>query len=72
MIGSRVDPDDHLLTRSLFGTDDAEPTQEMILAWVAEQGFGRACVSTIELSVGAAVTVILTDGDERIFARRPL
>jgi hypothetical protein len=45
----------------VFGTDDLGTARGMILDWVAGQGFGRARVTAIELSVGAAVTVSLAD-----------
>jgi hypothetical protein len=54
-------PKDRLLVRSVFGTDDLRTTQGIILDWVAGQGFGRARVAAIELSVGAAVTVTSAD-----------
>jgi len=61
MITEWTDPEDRLLARSVFGTDDPKTVQSMILDWVAEQGFGLSCVSVIEFSVGAAVTVTLPD-----------
>jgi hypothetical protein len=57
MIEGWTDPEDRLLARSVFGTDDPGTARGMILDWVAGQGFGRARVTAIELSVGAAVTV---------------
>ena len=61
MIEGWTDPEDWLLARSVFGTDDLGIARGMILDWVAGQGFGRACVTAIELSVGAAVTVTLAN-----------
>jgi hypothetical protein len=61
MIEGWSDPEDRLLARSVFGTDDLGTVRGMILDWVGGQGFGRAHVTAIELSVGAAVTVTLAD-----------
>ena len=61
MIEGWTDPEDRLLARSVFGTDDLGTARGMILGWVAGQGFGRARVTAIELSVGAAATVSLAD-----------
>ena len=61
MIERWTDPADRLLARSVFETDDLETTRGMIADWVAGQGFGRARVTAIELSVGAAVTVTRAD-----------
>jgi hypothetical protein len=52
----------------VFGTDNSEAVDELILAWTAEQGLGGACVSSIELSIGAAVIVTLSDGS-KIFVK---
>ena len=68
MIEGWTDPEDRLLARSVFGTDDLWTARGMILDWVAGQGFGRARVTAIELSVGAAVTVTLADRS-RIFVK---
>src|SRR5919202_1339152 len=62
MIESWTDPEDRLLARSVFGTDDLGTARGMILDWVARQGFGRARVTAVELSVGAVATVALADG----------
>jgi hypothetical protein len=61
MIEGWTDPEDRLLARAVFGTDDLGAARGTILDWVAGQGFGRARVAAIELSVGAAVTVCLAD-----------
>lgn len=61
MIEGWTDPEDRLLARGVFGTDDLGTARGMILDWVAGQGFGRARVTAIELSVGAAVTASLAD-----------
>ena len=62
MIESWTDPEDRLLARSVFGTDDLGTARGMILDWVARRGFGRARVTAVELSVGAVATVVLADG----------
>ena len=62
MIESWTDPEDRLLARSVFGTDDLGTARGMILDWVARRGFGRARVTAVELSVGAVATVALADG----------
>ena len=61
MIEGWTDPEDRLLARSVFGTDDLGTARGMILDWVAGQGFGRARVTAVELSVGAVATVALAD-----------
>ncbi len=61
MIENWTDPGDRLLARSVFGTDDLGTARGMILDWVAGQGFGRARVTAVELSVGAVATVALAD-----------
>ena len=63
-----TDPEDRLLARSVFGTDDPETARGMILDWVVGQGFGRARVTAVELSVGAGMTVTLADRS-RIFVK---
>jgi hypothetical protein len=64
MIERWTNADDRLLARSVFGTDNSEAVDELILARTAEQGLGGACVSSIELSIGAAVIVTLSDGSK--------
>jgi hypothetical protein len=68
MIERWTHADDRRLARSVFGTDNSEAVDELILDWTAEQSLGGACVSSIELSVGAAVTVTLSDGS-KIFVK---
>ena len=63
--GMMIEP----IARSVFGTGDLASARGMILDWVAGQGFGcGARVTAIELSVGAAVTVILAE-HTRIFVK---
>ena len=64
MIEEWSDPEDRLLARAVFGTGDLQAIGGMILGWAAAQGFGRASVTGIELSVGAAVTTTLNDGPQ--------
>ncbi len=67
MIEGWTDPEDRLLARSVFGTDDLGTARGMILDWVAGQSFGRARVTAIELSVGAVATVALADRARVVF-----
>src|SRR3954447_23665946 len=52
MIEGWTDPEDRLLARRVFGTEDSEAARDMILEWTAAQGFRRARVTAIELSAG--------------------
>ncbi len=61
MLEDWSDSEDRLLAHDVFGTDSPKAVQEMILDWVAKHGFGRACVSAVGFSVGAAVTLMLPD-----------
>jgi hypothetical protein len=56
-----TDPEEQLLAHSVFGTSERAAVVSMILDWTNAHGFGQACVSAIEVSVGAAVTVTLPD-----------
>lgn len=56
------------LARSIFRIDDRSRAERMILDWVALQGFGRGKVKSIEMSVGAAITIELSDGS-RVFVK---
>ena len=47
MIEGWTDPEDRLLARGVFGTDDLGTARGTILDWVAGQGFGRARVTAI-------------------------
>jgi hypothetical protein len=68
MIAEWTDPEDELLARSVFGTNDLGIVLGMVLDWLARHGVHRALVSAIEFSVGAAVTVALPDGT-RVFLK---
>src|ERR1700688_1258205 len=52
-----TDPDDRLLASSIFGADHVREVEDMILTWTVRHGFDECRVDTIELSVGAAVTI---------------
>ena len=62
------DAEDRVLARSVFGTDDAEVAERLVLDWAARQGFGPGTVDGIVLSIGAGATVSLPDGS-RIFVK---
>ena len=59
MIEEWTDPSDRLLARAVFGTDRADEAERIILAWARTKGFGDGQVSSVEISVGAAVTLQL-------------
>ena len=59
MIAEWTDREDRLLARSIFGTDRAEEAERMIQTWARARGFGDGHVSSVELSIGAAVTLQL-------------
>jgi hypothetical protein len=54
-----TDVGDRQLARSVFGTDEWEIAEGMIIDWTMVQGFGQGRIRSIELSVAAAVTVDL-------------
>ena len=64
-----TDPGDRLLAGSVFGTDDLDVVRRMISDWAVEHGFGQAAATAIELSVGAAVTVVLPDQTKNLSRR---
>lgn len=59
MIEEWTDRYDRLLANSVFGTDKADEAERMIRAWARTRGFEDGRVSSVELSVGAAVTLQL-------------
>jgi hypothetical protein len=59
MIEEWTDRYDRLLASSVFGTDRADEAERMIQTWARTRGFADGRVSTVELSVGAAVTLQL-------------
>jgi hypothetical protein len=63
MIEEWTDRYDKLLATAVFGTDSADEAERMIRAWARASGFGDGRVSSVELSVGAAVTLQL-DSDK--------
>ena len=62
MIEEWTDRYDRLLASSVFGTDRADEAERMIRSWARTRGFGDGRVSSVELSVGAAVTLQLATG----------
>jgi hypothetical protein len=52
-----TDPDNCLLASSIFGTDHVREVEDLILTWAARHGFDHCRVDTIEISIGAAVTI---------------
>jgi hypothetical protein len=60
-----ADPSDQALARSIFGTHDPTEIESLILDWSARQGFRQGSVASLELSVGAGVTLALPDGSKR-------
>jgi hypothetical protein len=64
MIEEWTDPYDRLLASAIFGTDRVEDAERLIRAWASTKGFGDGRVKSVELSVGAGVTLQLaTDID---------
>jgi hypothetical protein len=58
---------DRLLASSIFGTDRADEAERMIRAWARTKGFGDGQISSVELSVGAAVTLQLAT--DKVFVK---
>jgi hypothetical protein len=56
-----LDAADRQLARSIFGIDDRSGVEWMILDWIALQGLGNGTFKSIEICVGAAITVALAD-----------
>jgi hypothetical protein len=67
MIEEWTDPYDRILASAVFGTDRVDEAERMIRAWARTRGFGDGRVSSVELSVGAAVTLQLATG--KIFVK---
>ncbi len=63
-----LDAEDELLARSTFETDDPAVVRRLIRTWARQQGFGQVTVTTLEFSVGAAVTIALPD-QAKIFVK---
>jgi hypothetical protein len=57
-----LDAADRQLARSIFGTDDRGAVERMVLDWVARQGLGHGTIKSIEISVGAAITIAQSEG----------
>jgi hypothetical protein len=67
MIEEWTDRYDRLLASSVFGTDSADEAERLIRAWARTRGFGDGRVNSVELSVGAAVTLQLAT--EEVFVK---
>ena len=67
MIEEWTNRDDRLLASSVFGTDRADEAEQMIRGWARTRGFGDGRVRSVELSVGAAVTLQLAT--EEVFVK---
>ena len=67
MIEEWTDPYDRLLAGAIFGTDRATEVERMIQDWAQTRGFGHSQIDSIELSVGAGVTLQLAR--KRIFVK---
>jgi hypothetical protein len=65
---SWTDAGDRQLARCIFGTDEWDAVVAMIINWTITQGFGRGRIRSIELSVGAGVTIDLP-GQSPIFVK---
>jgi hypothetical protein len=63
-----TDAGDRQLARSIFGTDEWDVVAAMIADWTVMQGFEPAHVRSIELSVGAGLTIDLP-GRSPIFVK---
>lgn len=63
MIEEWTDQYDKLLASSVFGTDSAAEAERMIRDWARTRGFGDGRVNSVELSVGAAVTLQLATNE---------
>jgi len=67
MIEEWTDPYDRLLASAIFGTDRVEDAERLIRAWASTKGFGDGRVKSVELSVGAGVTLQLAT--DKIFLK---
>jgi len=67
MIEEWTDPSDRLLAIAIFGTGSAAEAERMIRAWARTKSFGDGRVSSVELSVGAAVTLQLAT--DKVFVK---
>ena len=65
---SWTDTGDRQLARSIFGTDEWPIVATMIANWMVKQGFEPGHIRSIELSVGAGVTIDLS-GRSPIFVK---
>lgn len=67
MLEEWTDPYDRLLAGAIFGTDCAQDAERLIRAWASTNGFGDGRVDSVELSVGAGVTLQLAA--DKIFVK---
>ena len=67
MIDEWTDPSDKLLAIAIFGTESVAEAERMIRAWARTRSFGDGRVSSVELSVGAAVTLQLAT--DKVFVK---
>ena len=67
MIDEWTDRSDKLLAVAIFGTDSVAEAERMIRAWARTRSFGDGRVSSVELSVGAAVTLQLAT--DKVFVK---
>jgi Phosphotransferase enzyme family len=67
MIQEWTDPYDRLLAGAIFGTDRATEVDGMIRDWAQTRGFGHGQIDSVELSVGAGVTLQLAT--EKLFVK---
>ena len=67
MIDEWTSWDDRLLASGVFGTDRTGEAERIIRTWAKTHGFGDGRVSSVELSVGAAVTLQLAT--EKVFVK---
>jgi hypothetical protein len=67
MIEEWTDPGDRLLAAAIFGTDRVEDAEGLIRRWANINGLGDGRVKSVELSVGAGVTLQLAT--DKIFVK---
>ena len=67
MIDDWTDRSDKLLAVAIFGTDSVAEAERMIRAWARTRSFGDGRVSSVELGVGAAVTLQLAT--DKVFVK---
>lgn len=68
MLSEDWDEADAVLSENILGTPGRDEAKARIRGWLARQGYDQAEITSIELSVGAAVQIRLGDGS-RLFAK---